>query len=47
MSQLDYFLNIRGHAPKSYIDKLFKLQKRAIRIMTNANYLAPNKNLYH
>ena len=46
MSQLDYCLNIWGHAPKSYVDILLKLQKRAIRIITNANYLAPTKNLF-
>ena len=46
MSQLDYCLNIWGHAPKSYIDILFKIQKRAIRIITNANYLALTKNLF-
>ena len=45
-SELDYCLNIWGYAPKSYIDILFQPQKRAIRIITNANYLAPTKNLF-
>ena len=42
----NYGLLIWGNANKKYLNKLFKLQKRALRIISNSHYLSSSKPLF-
>ena len=46
MSQFDYCLNIWGNAPKTCMDKLLILQKRAARIVMNVDRYSPSAVLF-
>ena len=46
MPYLTYGILLWGNASKEYITKLFKLQKRALRIVSNSSYLCHTKLLF-
>lgn len=43
---LNYGLLLWGNANKEYINKLFRIQKRALRAISNSSYLSPTKPLF-
>ena len=44
---LDYGISIWGSAANIYLDRLFKLQKRAIRIVNHSPYLAHTSSIFY
>jgi hypothetical protein len=43
---INYGILIWGNANKVYVNKVFRLQKRALRIVSNSHYLCPSKPLF-
>ena len=43
---LNYGLLLWGNANKTYLNKVYKLQKRALRTISNSSYLSPSKPLF-
>ena len=43
---LNYGLLLWGNANKYHINKVFRLQKRAMRLISNSEYLSPTKPLF-
>jgi hypothetical protein len=46
LPKIDYCLPIWGNASRSHLDNIWRLQKRAIRIICNAAFDAPTRNLF-
>ena len=44
---LSYCSTVWGYTTRSNLNKIHILQKRAVRIMTHSDYLAPSKPLFH
>ena len=43
---LNYGLLLWGNANKTYLNKVYKLQKRALRTISNSSYLSPSKPFF-
>ena len=47
LSHIIYCIVVWGNCAQTKLDKIFKLQKKAIRICTNSHYLAKSSPLFH